>query len=337
MKKERVNIGIPQELSSIIFWVNRKFRKNELSFKIGGTDVIVEYTDKRVLGYDWVKYPGRYIKKIFDKEFLKETDKSELEFVKQKISRIFARKYDAVKYDMEPYLEVWNNKTYNVLPYPLLEKFTHTLYDDYLQFFLLHLDFAKIYLSTHYPFQYNYLIDNWSFLQSGTAHYSVFISDTDTIYTSQFGLVYNKNIKWNSKLRAKFEYGFDNPFIGYVEGTGKEPVEFDEKDYLDIIIPLNKTKEIELRNDASISHWSSCVAPYQDHEDMDNFQCPTTLNTEEIFKEFNYLNLTSFKAIFNRKSKLTCLLNESIWKNTLQYIIDESFCDKIIDELKKQN
>jgi hypothetical protein len=165
----------------------------------------------------------------------------------------------------------------------------------------------------------------------------VFLSDTDTVYTLKFGLVYNRNIRWNSKLRAKFEYGFDNPFIGYVEGTGNEPVEFDEKDYLDTIIPLDKTKEIELRNDASISHWSSCVAPYQDFEDMDNFEGPTTLDTEEIFENFNYLSFKKFKDIVNRKSKLTCLLNESIWENTLQYIIDESFCDKIIDELKEQN
>ena len=335
MKIKKVYIGIPKELKSEIFWVSREFRKNELSFKIGGTDVIVEYTNKKVFGYDWVKYPGRYVKKIFDKEFLSQSNMSELEFIKQHISRIFARKYDADKYEIEPFVEVWNNKNYSILPYPLLDKFTYTVYANYLQFFLHHLDFAKLYLSIHYPFNYNFLVNNWSYLKSGTAHYSVFLSDTDTIYTSEFGLVYNKNIRWNSKLRAKFEYGFDNPFIGYVEGTGDAPVEFDEKDYLDNIIPLDKIKEIELRNDASISHWSSCVAPYLVFEDIDNFEGPTTLNAEEIFENFGYLNFKGFKDIVNKKSKLTCLLNDSIWENTLQYIIDDSFCDKIIEELKK--
>lgn len=335
MKIKKVFIGIPPELKPLIFWVDRQYRKNELSFQIGGVDIIVEYTNGKVFGYDWVKYPGRYVKKIFDEGFLKNSDSNELETVKRNISRIFARTYSHDKYKTEPFTEVWNNKTHTTLPYSLLEKYTYGIYGEYLKLFLRHLEFAKQYISIHYPFRYDYLIDNWSFLEPGRAHYCVFFSDTDMIYPSKFGLVYNENIRWNSKLRAKFEYGFDNPFIGHVEGTGNEPVEFGEKDYLDTIIPLDTKKEIESRNDASISHWVSCVAPNQDFKELNDFEEPNTLETEKIFANFNFLSFKEFKDIFN-DSKLTCLLNKSIWENTMQYIIDQSFCDKIIDELKSK-
>lgn len=334
MKINRVYIGIPSQLKSLVFWVAREFRINDLSFQNGGADIIIEYSNGKVFGYDWIKYPGRYVKKVFEKGFLNDQYSSEIEAIKENVLRIFARKYEADKYETETFIEVWNNKTFNTLPYSILDKYTIAIYNNYLNLFLENIDFAKQYISMHYPFNYHYVITNWSYLETGDAHYCVFLSDTDWIYPSKFGLTYNKNIRWNSKLKARFEYGFDNHFIGYVEGTGKGPVEFDEKDYLDTIIPLDKKQEIESRNDASISYWSSVIAPNLDFEDYENFEGPNTLETESIFNEYKYLTFSEFKTIFE-KSRLTALLNESIWENTLRFIIDETFCDKIIDEIKK--
>lgn len=334
MEIKRVYIGIPLELQSLIFWVSRQFRKNDLSFEIGGTDIIIEYKNGKIFGYDWVKYPGRYIKKVFEQTFLKNHNTSEIEIIKENVSRIFARKYETNKYETEQFIEVWNNKTANCLPYSILDEFTNEIYENYLKLFLSNIDFAKTYISVHFPFDYYFLLDNWNYLQEGLAHYCVFLSDTDWIYPGKFGLTYNKNMRWNSKLKAKFDYGFFNPYMGYIEGIGKEPVDIDEKDFLDIIIPLDKKTAIEYQNDVVFSHWSSLIAPYIDFENSENFESPKIIETEKIFAEFKYIKFTEFKKIYDEE-RLTVLLNDSIWENTLKFIIDEVFCTKIIDEIKK--
>jgi hypothetical protein len=242
MENIKQYLGIPAELIPQVFWVGREYRKNELSFKNGGVEIIIEYTDGQVFGYDWVKYPGRYIKKVFDNTFLVNAHLNEFETIKKNVSRVFARRCDSEDYNAESFTEVWNNSTSENLPYTLLDNYILKVYKYYLNFFLNNIEFAKQYISMHYPFDYSFLIENWSFLEQGTAHYCVYLIDTETIYPSIFGLAFNKNIRWNSKLRARFEYGFDNHFIGYVEGTGIGPVEFEERDYLDNMIPLDKQK-----------------------------------------------------------------------------------------------
>ncbi len=322
MKIDKVYIGIPSELKSLVFWIGREFRKNDLSFKEGGTSIIVEYTNGKVFGYDWIKYPSRYVKKIFDFDFLNSSYINELDFIKENVSRIYARKYSIDNYTTETFIEVWNNKTSNNLPYPILDNYTVEIYKSYLSLFLKNIDFAKQYISIHYPFDYRYLIDYWPYFEKGSAHYCTFISDIDWVYPSVFGLSYNKNIRWNSKLRAKFEYGFSNPYEGYIEGTGSEPVEYDEQDYLDIIIPLDAKKEIESREFISFKI-SSSIEEYEKN----------SIDLSEMFDEHNYLEFHEFKSIF-KKNRLKALINDSIWDNTLSFIIDGSFCDKIIDDLK---
>lgn len=323
MKINRIYIGIPSELESLVFWIARDFRKNDLSFKIGGTDIIIEYTNGKIFGYDWVKYPGRYVKKIFDVGFLNKPNINEIEVIKENVSRIFARKYKAEKYDTEAYTEIWNNKTSDDLPYSILDKYTIEIYNSYLSLFLNNINFAKQYISIHYPLKYHYIIENWVYLEQGDAHYCTSLSDIDWVYPSKFGLTYNKNIRWNSKLKARFEYGFNNPYEGNITGTGGEPVEYNEQDYLDTIIPLDTKKEIYSRDFSSFMSSSS----------VDEYQMKS-INSESLFQEFSYLNFLKFKTTFE-KNRLTVLINDSIWENTLKFIIDDNFCDKIIDELKK--
>lgn len=71
------------------------------------------------------------------------------------------------------------------------------------------------------------------------------MSDIDTLYRPKLGLVFNKNIRWNSKLRAKFDYGLWNPFLGVYEGTDHGQTEHDEIDFEDIMIPLDLKREFE--------------------------------------------------------------------------------------------
>jgi len=58
-------LGLEQECEKKIFWVEDEYRKNELSFTEGGTDVIVDYFDKDfLLGYDKVKNIILYVDQI---------------------------------------------------------------------------------------------------------------------------------------------------------------------------------------------------------------------------------------------------------------------------------
>ena len=75
--------------------------ENTLSFEPGGSDVVVEYHDGSVFGYDWIKTPSSYISTIFNVSLIAEHDDYEslsftdqLRIVKSKYYRIFARQYE---------------------------------------------------------------------------------------------------------------------------------------------------------------------------------------------------------------------------------------------------
>lgn len=46
--------------------VGTEYRTNPLSYSAGGVTIVVERTDGKVLEYNDVKYPNKYIKKIKD-------------------------------------------------------------------------------------------------------------------------------------------------------------------------------------------------------------------------------------------------------------------------------
>ena len=200
-----------------------------------------------------------------------------------------------------------------------------SIYQKYLTFFLNNIDFAQIYLSIHYPFSYQFLINNWHYLKLGDAHYSVFMSDIDTLYRPKLGLVFNKNIRWNSKLRAKFDYGLWNPFLGVYEGTDHGQTEHDEIDFEDIMIPLDLKREFE-----TLDHCIFFEMAYlwQELDDM-----PVLYSEQNLFEEIPFLNFEEFKDKF-KDSSLKVLVNGSIWENTLKHIIDEKFCIAIFEKLK---
>lgn len=332
MEIKRIYIGLPEELITKIFWIKREYRINDLSFQHGGADIIVVYKNGAINGYDWIKYPSKYIQSIFNKTFLENTE-DELLTLKQHVSRIFARKFNKKNVNSEGFIELWNGATSTQMPYENLEKFTVDIYEKYLMLFKDNIEFARTYLSMHFPFKYEFILQNWVLLEKGTAHYCVFISDTDEIQYSKFGLCYNKNIRWNSKMKAKYEYGFNNPFVGYVDGTGNSAVEFDEKDFLDDMIPLNQRVELDFRNRAIIDHYGSAIMPYINYANGEKLDGPNTYDIDYLFHEFSYMDYKEFIKQFE-KEKLKVLVNDSIWNNTLSNFINEDFCAIIFDSFK---
>jgi hypothetical protein len=129
-KVKKVYLGLPHHLVENVLWVAREFRTNQLSHEPGGSDVVVEYQDEKVYGYDWIKYPSRYVQKIWTEgisEVYEDYDEWEedvqLDLIKREIRRIFARKYKKEEYDSEPFKEIWNSETSFENPWTLLKSY----------------------------------------------------------------------------------------------------------------------------------------------------------------------------------------------------------------------
>jgi len=101
----------------------------------------------------------------------------------------------------------------------------------------------------YYPFTYQEILDRWEYIIHGDAHYSVYNIDFDEgVVLPKWGLSFNNNIRWNSKLRARYEYGFIDEFKECVVGTHRGDVDLIERDYLDDILPLDILREANVRN-----------------------------------------------------------------------------------------
>ena len=134
-----VYIGLPEHLAMAVLWVAREYRTNPLSHIPGGSDVVVEYHDGRVFGYDWIKKPSAYISKFFAgiieyaSDIFNELDEQrQIEITKRKIAKVFARKYkDKNEYSTASFIEVWNSESSNEMPVDALKRFERQQQDQY--------------------------------------------------------------------------------------------------------------------------------------------------------------------------------------------------------------
>ena len=322
MNNQQVYFGIPEELKSIIFWVNDKFRINDLSLVNGGTDIVVEYRNGKVIGYNKVKYPSKYIEKIFVDKF--EDLVPTIEVLKQNVIRIFVRRNDTLNSSIEKFTEIWNSKSSVEMPYEVLDCYQLKIYKKYLELFLSDLQFAKIYISVNYPFPYDFILSNWTVLVHGSGHYSTQIQDIDWVYNSKFGLSYNNRIRWNSKLRAIYEYGFINEYLGIVDGLGCNPVEFEERDFQDGIIPLTYNKELSILKQIK---FFTC-------EQLEDFlKFDEKFDEERLFNNEPQLGFEQIKKMW-KNDRIKFLFNESVWDNTISYVLDLSFCEIILNKME---
>jgi len=149
IEPERVYIGLPQNLD--VFWVAREFRTNPLSHitipGIPDVDVVVELQDGRAFGYDLIKFPYKYIRTFFfgnieiastsnspvhdyvalflsrntqfgNKDFGRIPRLTQIDLVKQIISRIFVRTFEnEEEREKNSFEEVWNAETSFNLPW----------------------------------------------------------------------------------------------------------------------------------------------------------------------------------------------------------------------------
>ena len=119
-KIRRIYLGIPEKLIDVILWVSRKYRTNQLSHR-EGSDIIIEYHKKnKVLGYDWIKYPSRYINFIFKKEFFNDNttfedfkEQEQINIIKKEISKVYTRIYEKDNLDNISFDTIWDSSKDN--------------------------------------------------------------------------------------------------------------------------------------------------------------------------------------------------------------------------------
>jgi hypothetical protein len=110
----RVYIGLPSHLADVVFWVEREGRRNPLSHVEGGSDIVVEFRNGEVRGYDWIKSAYAYISALPDGI--------------DDIILVYARKYhDRESYDTVAFKEVWNARTSEDPLLPTLRRFDQEL------------------------------------------------------------------------------------------------------------------------------------------------------------------------------------------------------------------
>ena len=146
-------------------------------------------------------------------------------------------------------------------------------------------------------------------------------------------MCFNKNIEWTEELKLKWDVGFDNPFIGYTEGMGSFPVEFDEKDQLNSLLPLNIFTEAEEFNSSYIKYWSRVIAPTQDWENEKDFEEPFQYDLDKFKNNIPRLGFEEFRKLYESDKRLITW-NESIWKNTFKEILTTEIVNGILNREK---
>jgi hypothetical protein len=118
-----IHIGLPENLADRVIWVEDDFRINELSHQPGGCDVIVEYANDNVFGYDRVKRPPEYIRKILvtelaggnEVEFDSLEETTQLRLTKEIILTAYMRVYKSVgDKEIVSFEQIWNSQSSNI-------------------------------------------------------------------------------------------------------------------------------------------------------------------------------------------------------------------------------
>lgn len=125
---KQIHHGLPLKLQKSVFWVGRTYRTHPLSHKPGGSDVVVEYRDGTVLGYDWIKKPSYYVARIFSRRILKNNqdlrqiaDADAISLLREEVQRIYVREIlDSEKVSI--FEEVWNDSR-REMPWDLLKPY----------------------------------------------------------------------------------------------------------------------------------------------------------------------------------------------------------------------
>jgi uncharacterized membrane protein YtjA (UPF0391 family) len=100
-----------------IFWVGDEHRAHPWSIEPGGSTVVVLFKDQKCIGYDKVKRPDRYTRKISTDYISNNFSNKQYNSLEQYIKSIYLAKDRTVELK-----KIWDTNT-NLSPWELLEKY----------------------------------------------------------------------------------------------------------------------------------------------------------------------------------------------------------------------
>ncbi len=132
MKDEinRIYLGLPENLKITVFWVARPNRTNQPSNLNSSSDLIVEYRNGLVLGFDWIKMDSKHIMRILQEQFFRSkaifencSKHQKLNVIKNKVYRIYGRIYEEGEFKDIPFEKIWDADNDYKLPWENFEQF----------------------------------------------------------------------------------------------------------------------------------------------------------------------------------------------------------------------
>jgi hypothetical protein len=199
----------------------------------------------------------------------------------------------------------------------------------YNDFFLQHLDFAIEYISLHYPFTEDQVLENMPYLNKGDAFYSEYERDICSTVCPEIGLCFNQNIQWTLALKRLWKVGYEIVLPDCCSGNGgyyfpaiDQNVVWGDvsPEILFDIIPLYVYKELWDRHSLNAEYyqgWDSGVS-------------------DELLEDVVYskLSLQELYDLFQRDRTIV-LFNDSIWQYTIKDVLTFELVEQVLAAHKK--
>lgn len=336
MSKEIKNIylGLPNNLKQAVRWVQDKYRKSTLSLISGGSDIIVEYKDSKVYGYDKIKFPSKYIKSILlntlfsnMKDFEKRGIEEQLKLVREEIATVYIKERLSENTNKNKFERIWDSKSKR-LPWKELEVFDSS----YNQ--------SKKNKSVSIPFDWDFLLENKErVLKLFSTHFSFstkqLIKFNDHLIIGNKlehyngydiwpkpGLIFNDNIYWNKEIQALFQ---------------RLPSEIPMLDGGSYIKPsLDFTQIPYSRQEARMEFRDFCFFKYsaysEEEEDFNSQLEYLAKFRESVAYEFSINEMIYIISESNYHSEDIELLNRNLFNQFLD-VLNENIVDFEVDKL----
>jgi hypothetical protein len=344
MSKEIINtyIGLPNNLKKVIRWVQDKYRKNTLSLITGGSDIIVEYIDSKVYGYNKIKFPSKYIKSILLNTLfsnIKDFDKLEIEdqlkLVKKEIATVYIKEYQSENENENRFEKIWDS-TSTRLPWKELELFDSS-YDQNRKnisvsfpfdwdFLLANQERVLKLFSTHFPFSTKQLIKFKDHLVIGN---ELEYCNGYEIWP-QPGLIFNDNICWNKEIKTLFQREPSEIFMYDGGSYIRSSLDFGK-------IPYSRQKTRIEFND--FLFYKSSVYSEEEEEFHNQLECQAKFKESAAYN-FSINEMKYIISEGNYHSDDIEMLNRNFFNQFLDILntdIVNFEVDKLIEIIKKNN
>lgn len=191
--------GLPCDIVESIVWKDNGNNNSNNDC----TNIVIKYSDEKIVGYENVRYPTAYLKTLFKNKPIDSLESEvQLVYVKTnyKESKGYALIWDSSnKHREDDYPNEALNGYWDAGGM-ISNRFFDTLLSD--------IEFGRLFLSTYYPFSADELEEYWDYIALGDTFYSTYIHpnpNNPLLCSPKFGLSFNSQIEWTNELIAKYK------------------------------------------------------------------------------------------------------------------------------------